>query len=92
MIEVYAAARLSLNLNGEQLTMNEMFPKYKLRDITEEVDKRFFLRIPKSGGQVAKASMLVVGDQGCGKSVQLVYYYDKACKIYGKENINTIYR
>lgn len=91
MIEVYAAARLSLNLNGEQLTMNEMFPKYKLRDITEEVDKRFFLRIPKSGGQVAKASMLVVGDQGCGKSVQLVYYYDKACKIYGKENINTIY-
>lgn len=71
--------------------MDRMYPTYRLKDITEDVDKRFFLKIPKRDGQVAKASMLVVGDQGCGKSVQLVYFYDKACNIYGKENINAIY-
>lgn len=85
------AGRLSLNITGEQRSMDDLFPRYRLRDITEQADKRFFLPIPKSKGQVAKSSMLVVGDQGCGKSVQLVYYYDKACKIYGKENVNAIY-
>lgn len=80
-----------MGLPDEMYSMDTMYPTYNLRDITEEVDKRFFLKIPKRKGQVAKASMLVVGDQGCGKSAQLVYYYDKACKIYGRENINTIY-
>lgn len=88
---IIPAGRLSLSMDGDLLSMDGLYPKYRLRDITEEVDKRFFLNIPKTKGQVSKASMLVVGDQGCGKSMQLVYFYEKACDWYGAENMNTIY-
>lgn len=88
---IVPAGRLSLGMSGKPIQMDSLYPKYKLRDITDEVDKRFFLRIPKAKGQVAKSSMLVVGDQGCGKSVQLVYYYSRACEIYGEEKVNCIH-
>ena len=67
-----SAARLSL-MNGtpSMFSMDEMVPKKNgLRDITDETDRRFFIRIPK-GNQVAKASCCIVGGQGCGKSKQI---------------------
>lgn len=87
-----SAARLSL-MNGtpSMFSMDEMVPKKNgLKDITDETDRRFFIRIPK-GNQVAKASCCIVGGQGCGKSKLLEWRVAKAYRIYGRDKVHVIY-
>lgn len=84
------ASRLSLGHRDGLLSMDEMFPRYKLKDITDAVDQRVFIKVPK-GSQVEKSSVCIIGGQGSGKSVLLSHLYEVACKKYQKENINCIH-
>lgn len=82
--------RLSVSDMGELLSMDELFPIRKPRDITRGVLQRFFQKIPE-GSSVRKASMCIIGDQGCGKSVLEQSLSAIANKRYGKKKVNTIY-
>lgn len=73
-----------------RISMEDILPAGGLRDITEELDRRFFIPVPK-GSQVAKASCSIVGGQGCGKSELLNYRVWTANHIYGRENVHVIY-
>lgn len=72
------------------LSMDGLFPAHHLKDITGELDKRFFIPFPK-GDQVSKASSCIVGGQGSGKSKLLDYRVWKAKQIYGEKNVHVIY-
>ncbi|MBQ3735563.1 MAG: hypothetical protein II855_01380 [Candidatus Methanomethylophilaceae archaeon] len=86
-----AACRMSMMKDiPSAFTMDAMFPKNRLRDITEGLDRRFFIPFPK-GHQVAKASACIVGGQGCGKSQLLNYRVTLAYRKYGRENVHVIY-
>lgn len=82
--------RLSLGFAEGLFSVADFFPDGKLRDITAEINKRIFHRIPK-GSQVSKSSMCVVGAQGCGKSVLLAYIWWLAVGIYGEDRVHLIY-
>lgn len=85
-----SCGRVSVGLDGSAVSMEDLVPVVRLRDITDEVNERILQRIPR-GSQVAKSSMCVVGGQGSGKSVLLRYVYWLACRKYGKERINIVY-
>ncbi len=73
-------------------SMEDMFPASHLRDVTEDLEKRFFIPFPKkSSSQVAKASACIIGGQGCGKSVLIAYWADMAVRKYGTENVHIIH-
>lgn len=87
-----AAARFGIDRDSEPglLRMEDRFPRSKLRDITEELEKRSFPPFPK-GSQVIKASCCIVGSQGCGKTELLKWRVSRAKEIYGAENVHVIY-
>lgn len=85
-----SAARLSLGGAPARLSMEALFPVWKIRDVTADLDARFFVPVPK-GDQVAKSSACIVGGQGSGKSVLLAWRAQKAREIYGAENVHTIH-
>jgi len=87
---VIPAARVSLGYAGAPLSMEEMFPTYHLTDITEEVNRRVFIAVPK-GSQVEKSSVCIIGGQGSGKSVLLSYMYDLCRRCYGEDKVHCIY-
>jgi len=73
-------------------SMEDMFPASHLRDVTEDLERRFFIPFPKrTSSQVAKASACIIGGQGCGKSVLIAYWANKAVKKYGEENVHIIH-
>jgi len=86
------ASRLFMMADTKPMfSMADMLPeKQHLRDVTDDADARFFIRIPK-GKQVAKASCCIIGGQGCGKSKLLEWRVAKAYRMYGKENVHVIY-
>lgn len=73
-----------------RISMDDVLPEHGLRDITRDLDARFFIPFPK-GSQVAKASSCTVGGQGSGKSEMLKWRVGKAKRIYGEENVHVIY-
>lgn len=79
-----------MNVSGDMMTWAECYPENHLIDITEELDRRFFIPFPKNS-QVAKASCCIVGGQGCGKSELLGWRVVKAYDIYGRKNVHVIY-
>ena len=80
-----------MNGTPSVFSMDDMIPpKPGLRDITEETDRRFFIKMPK-GDQVAKASCCIVGGQGCGKTKLLEWRLAKAYSIYGRGNVHPIF-
>lgn len=82
--------RLTITDRGELLTMDELFPTKKARDITAGVLQRFFQKIPE-GDAVRKGSMCIIGDQGCGKSVFVETLTSEAYRRYGHSNVHAIY-
>ncbi len=70
--------------------MDDVLPELGLRDITDELDKRFFVPFPK-GSQVGKGSSCIVGGQGSGKSEMLKWRAAKARRVYGRDNVHVIY-
>lgn len=72
------------------LTMDDMFPSWTAKDITRDLLKRFLLPVPK-GRQVVKASMCVVGGQGCGKSVFFEWLAGVVNNRYGADRVHIIY-
>ncbi len=84
------ASRVSLGHCPQMLSMDDMFPKYQLRDITADVNERVFIDIPK-GKQVEKSSVCIVGGQGSGKSFLLAYLYEIACTRYTAEQVHCIH-
>lgn len=87
---IIPASRLALGFDEQMLSMEDMFPKHQLRDITADVNDRVFIEIPK-GRQVEKSSVCIVGGQGSGKSVLLSYLYEIACTRYTAEKVHCIY-
>lgn len=85
-----SSARLSLNGAPARLSMDELFPTWRIRDITAEMDARFYIPLPK-GNQVAKSSACIVGGQGSGKSVLLAWRAQRARETYGEENVHIIH-
>jgi len=86
-----ATCRLTMGDTGSSVLMDDVFPpRRSVRDITADVNERFFIKIPR-GSQVAKASMCVIGSQGCGKSVLLESMCAHAVKKYGADKVHTIY-
>ena len=86
-----ACGRLSIMKDApSRFSMDDMLPTNRLRDVTADLDRRFFIPFPK-GSQVAKASACIIGGQGCGKSQFLNYWMHMAHERYGKENVHTIY-
>lgn len=73
-----------------RLTMDDMFPSWTARDITRDLLKRFLLPVPE-GRQVVKASMCVVGGQGCGKSVFFEWLAGLVRDRYGESRVHIIY-
>ncbi len=90
MMMTEVIGRIQLGDSASHLTIEDMFPVWKPKDLTNDVIERFFLPIPK-GKQIAKASMCVIGAQGCGKSVLLESLSAVAEKKYGRENLHVIY-
>ena len=88
-----SAARFSMDRDTpSRLTMEEMFPKNHLNDVTSELEKRFFIPFPKEdSSQVAKASACIIGGQGCGKSVFIAYWADLAIQKYGEDRVHIIH-
>lgn len=85
-----SAARLSFGGHPGRVSMDDLFPRWKVRDMTEALDARFYIPIPK-GDQVAKSSACIVGGQGCGKTKLLEWRAQKAYAAYGRENVHVVY-
>ncbi|MFA6803560.1 MAG: hypothetical protein WCR24_03605 [Candidatus Methanomethylophilaceae archaeon] len=82
--------RYDLGIDGHMLDLDQIYPEPKLKDLTEEVNQRLMLPIPK-GSQVTKSSMCIVGGQGSGKTELEKTLYGIAVSKYGLSNINLIY-
>ena len=87
---IVPASRLSLSIPRGPMSMDELFPKNKIYDITEELNARIFLPIPK-GSRVAKSSVCIVGGQGSGKSILLGYMHQISIERYGADNVHCIH-
>lgn len=84
------ANRFSLGFPVNLLVMDDQFKKHGMKNLTNDINDRIFIKIPK-GKQVEKSSVCVIGGQGSGKSVLLAYLYEVACNRYGIGRINCIY-
>lgn len=85
-----AIGRLTVGDRGELLSMGELFPAARPRNITAGILQRFFQGIP-GGSEVRKASMCIIGDQGCGKSVLIRSLQALAVAKYGRDRVHTVY-
>ena len=73
-----------------RLSIEDMFPSWTAKEITGDLLKRFLLPVP-GGKQVVKASMCVVGGQGCGKSVFFEWLAGQVRDRYGADRVHIIY-
>lgn len=87
---IVPAARMSLGILEAPISMDDLFPKNRLYDITDELNARIFLPIPK-GSRVAKSSVCIVGGQGSGKSILLGFMHQHALRTYGPGMVHCIH-